>query len=758
VVVVSGLVGAATPCAPTGIAVVDHLLSGLLAAATALAASVAWPSFLAFGTLVLLVAGGTWPLHVVGLVLVVALGVLFARDRLSPLAAAVIAGVLVQGLLRLPWTAPERGSAGVAALGLVPILFAGAWRATTGRNKLRRRVFAFVMVAGGLVLVGALYIAVRTDEILDEAQHFARAGVAAARDGDRRHAASNFESAGGEFRRARHFARSWWAWPGRAIPIVAPQLRSLDRVTSAGAEAVDVARDAVSRVDPDQLRFVDGRLDLKAVARDQVVFANAARRTDEIRKTLDDVPDLWLAPPIQHAIARFDTVVKSAGDSAHTAADALALAPSMLGADGPRTYFIAFVTPAEARGSGGLLANYGILRAADGRIHLDIVGVGPNLDFGGTTPKIITGLPDYVARYSKFDVANTWANVTMSPDFPTVAQAIAQLYPQSGGQRVDGVMEVGPHGMAGLLALSGPIRLPGLPMELDQHNIVNFLLHDEYLQIPDQKTRFDLLGNIARATFDKLTSGTSEQPAQISKIMSPVVRAQQLAFWLRDPAGQRFVEHIGGDAGVAPVDDSDSFGAIDQNGNGSKIDYYLHRTVRYDAHIDGRTGRVDARMTLTLRNDSPRHGVPSYVIGNPFRERNGTNRTILSLYSPLSLRGATLDGKNFSLSAERELGRNVWSEIVDIPAGATRTVVLDLTGTINLSATGSRGHYRFDYIPQVLPNPDSVAVHLALTNARATGADTTGLGTGAVVRSSRSVTVNVPTSEGRWSVDVRLRR
>lgn len=750
VVLISGGIGATASCSPTGEPVIDHVLTGLLAAATAWAATAAFPFTLAIGAFAILVAGDSWPLHVVGVLLVVALVLLNARDRLNPLAAAVVGGVVVQALLRLPWTAPERGSAAVAAVGLLPILVSGAWRGSVGKAKLRKRVFGAVVVFGGFVLIGALYIAARTDEILDNAQHDARAGVAAVRAGDRQKASTDFAAASFEFRRSRHFARSWWAWPGRAVPVVAPQLRALDQVSSIGADAVDVARSAVSRVDPEKLRFVDGKLDLTAVASDQSIFADAAHRTDEIQARLNAISDEWLAPPVEHAIIRFKKTVGSAGDSAHTASDALALAPSILGKDAPRTYFVAFVTPAEARGSGGLIANYGVLRAANGRLHLDQVGRAPELDYAGVSPKHLTGLADYQARYGRYDVANTWENVTMSPDFPTVAQAIEQLYPQSGGTKVDGVMEVGPHGMAGLLALSGPIRVPGLSFALDTHNIVNFLLHDEYTLLTDQNQRADVLGNIARATFDKLTSGTSAQPAQISNIMSPVVRAEQLAFWMRDAASQRFIEHIGGDAAVPVRDDADSFGATVQNGNGSKIDYFLHRSVNYVAHVDGKTGRVDATVTLTLRNDAPRHGEPSYVIGNPFKELNGTNRTILSLYSPLSLQRATLDGKKLTLVTEREFDRNVWTDVVDIPATSSRTIVLELSGTIDLHT----GRYRFDYIPQVLANPDAVSVAVDVANAHATDVSP-GV---KVTRSARSVTFAMPSSEGRWSLDVGLRR
>jgi len=756
VVVLSGVAGAFTSCAPTGNPGVDHVLTGLLAAATAWAASTASPVALSIGALTVLVAGDSMPLRLLGAALVVALAVLFNRDRLTPLAGAVVGAAVVQALLRLPWTSPVRASAVAAAIGIVPILFSGAWRATTGRPQLRKRVVAGIVVAGAIVGIGGIYIALRTDEILDGAQRFARAGVAAARDGNQKQAAAYFEDAGVEFRRAHHFAGSWWARPGRVIPVVAPQLRALDGVSAIGAEAVDAAHDTVARVDPYRLRFVNGRINLAEVARDQQVFAAASRKTDDIAARLHAESQVWLAPPIQHAIARFSTVVVSAGDSAHTAADALALAPSFLGADGPKTYFIAFVTPVEARGSGGLIANYGILRARNGRVHLETVGSAPDLNRVGATTKHLNGLAEYQARYDRFDVANTWQNVSMSPDFPTVAQAIAQLYPQSGGERIDGVIEVGPAAMAGLLALTGPVRVPGLATTIDQYNASPFLLHDQYKNVTDDRRRYDRLSSLARVTFDKLTSGTSATPTVISQTMSPIVRRQQLAFWLRDPTGQRFIERIGGDASVALVDGSDSFGVIDQNGNGSKIDYYLHRTIHYTAHVDGRSGQVDAHVTITLRNDSPHvseAGMPWWYIGSPFKEYNGTNRTIASFYSPLALAHATLDGKPLTLAGEREFGRNVWTRFIDIGPHSSRTIVLDLSGSVDLSS----GHYLFDYLPQQLPNIDSVYLQVDVSHAHTTGVEAKGFPVAVVRRTPHSVSAGVG-EIGPWSVDVGLKR
>ena len=55
------------------------------------------------------------------------------------------------------------------------------------------------------------------------------------------------------------------------------------------------------------------------------------------------------------------------------------LAPSMMGADGPRTYFMGFQTNAEARGTGGLLGGFGILRFDNGTPTVDTLAANTEL-------------------------------------------------------------------------------------------------------------------------------------------------------------------------------------------------------------------------------------------------------------------------------------------------------------------------------------------------------------------------------------------
>ncbi|HEY5173601.1 MAG TPA: DUF4012 domain-containing protein, partial [Acidimicrobiia bacterium] len=524
------------------------------------------------------------------------------------------------------------------------------------------------------------------------------------------------------------------------------------RVASLGANIASTARADVTRVDPDRLRLDDGRLDLATVASYRPIFDQLATETSAARKQLAQLPHVWLIPQLDRPLTRFASTVAKADDSAHTAAEAAALAPSILGESGRRTYLLAIVTPAESRGSGGMMANYGVLTVINGRVQLTTIGRCSDLNKAGTDPKHLAGPPDYLARYGKFDPAGTWQNVTMSPDFPSVANVMAQLYPQSGGVRIDGVIRLDPVALSGLLSLTGAVHVPGLPVTLNAQNVASFVLRDEYTLIRNRDVRIDLLGDIARAVFDRLTSGQSAQPSGFGNALSPAIRTGDLALWFRDAREQALVRRIGADAALPPVN-GDSFGVIVQNGGANKIDEYLHRTVGYAATVTAATGSVHAHAVVALRNAAPASGLPSDAIGNEVGLPVGTNRLYLSLYTPFALERATLDARPLALLAERELGRNVYSAFVDIPPGGTRTITLDLAGSVDLA----QGHYRFDYLAETLPNADRVDWSIRTRGAHMVAATTLAAAPIPVTIAAGSAAART-SARGPWSVDLRLRR
>jgi hypothetical protein len=113
----------------------------------------------------------------------------------------------------------------------------------------------------------------------------------------------------------------------------------------------------------------------------------------------------------------------------------------------------------------------------------------------------------------------------------------------------------------------------------------------------------------------------------------------------------------------------DFVGVVAQNASGSKIDWFLHRSLRYE--VLDRGTRHEAVARVVLRNDAPGSGLPDYVIGNLLQPPlpMGTTKLYISVYSPRDLVGATFGGRPISMEADEELGLHVFSTYVILPPG-----------------------------------------------------------------------------------------
>src|SRR5690606_4937391 len=124
----------------------------------------------------------------------------------------------------------------------------------------------------------------------------------------------------------------------------------------------------------------------------------------------------------------------------------------------------------------------------------------------------------------RFAPEATWENVTFTPDGPTAAAVMAEMYAQSGGVAVDGVIRIDPVGLSRLLRLTGPVEVAGLPHPLDARNVVEFLEVEQYRLFAVRQERIDLLGQVAEATFAALTTGAGPAPARLARALGPAVR------------------------------------------------------------------------------------------------------------------------------------------------------------------------------------------------------------------------------------------
>jgi hypothetical protein len=692
-VIVVALAGAAAVgagfagCHPTGTPAADVAETAAFAAAfTLLASRSSRGTWLVVGVVAVVLSRGWLLVPALGTTGIAFSAVLMSRTHRR--VGAIVGAVGVQVVLRWP-PAVFHGLPTLVASALVAVLAVSAWRRSSART--RRRA---LLVVGGLgvgAVVVSLPIVIATLIVRGEAS----AGEAAAKAALSNVGSGSSATAVGDLDRAAtdtadaSSALSGWIMAGaRVVPLVAQQARFLTGALTSAAQAAAVGARQAPAIDYHRLGYHHGKINLARLTAMEGPMRILDRQLHTTTHQLAGLGSSWLAGPLEGRAVSLRTEVGRAQHSADLAVEAAKVLPAMLGGDGVRHYFIAFMTPSESRSYDGLVGSYGLLTADDGHVSLTLSGVSSDLETllppGGAT---LRGVPDFVARYSQFHPGVR--DATYSPDLPTVASVLEQQYVQTGGVRVDGVLAIDPYGLAALLHFTGPLQVPGLPVPLTSHNAAYILLKEQYTTFDAGETnedllRHDFLQSALHLAFDKLVAGSLPSPKTLAAVLQPAVVQGRISFWSFHRSEQPLLRRLGIDGSFPATGGGDLLAVTTQNAGANKIDAFLHTSVLDHVTFDPSNGDVASEVTISLTNDAPASGLPPIVIDSPADPElaPGTNHTWLTLYSPLVFEKASIDGAAETLSSGVEVGVKAYSAYVDVPSGATVTLRVHLAGQV----------------------------------------------------------------------------
>lgn len=492
--------------------------------------------------------------------------------------------------------------------------------------------------------------------------------------------------------------------PARHTPLLADQLRVI-RVGAAGGEETTRAAARLLVLAEESSLGSPGAVNLTALRALGEETARLESSLGAAAAELDDAASAPLLPPLRELVEPALMQLREAHAGAVRAEAGLTTAHTMLGGEGERRYLLAVTTNAEARAAAGMIGSYGVLQVRDGRIELGGVGRASDLN-RGPGPRVLGGSEEYRRRYAQFRPERTWQNITLTPDFPEAGAVMADLFPQSGGERVDGVIAIDPIGLAALLRVTGPVEVPAWPVPITAENAPAVLLNEHYVRFAgEERTAF--LASVADAVLERASTGPPPPAEALLRALRPAVAGRHLLVYSTEASEQAALEAVGVAGEIAPVP-SDALGVYTQNAGGNKLDYYLHREIRYQVR-PGPSGRVRARLEVVLRNTAPAAGLPAYVIGGGPVQRGapGVNRTIFSVYSPLSLDEGRVNGEMQTWAAARELQRNVYTRVLEVPPGESLTVSFELEGEYAVP-------YELLVSRQPLTRPDLLTVDVEL--------------------------------------------
>jgi len=706
---VSAALGLAAPGSPTGNQYLDAAYRALFAGGVTLAASRArrWSWIVATGAVVLADHGG-----VAGIPAGAGLGVALGSSRTSRPGRAVGAAiglVTAQGALRMRWSHPSGASAALAAL-ILAVLVISHLRRLRSRQRRRALVIGGAIAGLGLAAVaayGAAAWSVRGDAQtgLDQAE----AALAAARSGQADQSAQYLAAARQALANVAFKTDAWWDRPALAVPAVAQNVRAVAVVVRQASVVLGDADGLLQVAGGRDLRMNRGTVDLARIEGLAAPLETSRRALAVATAAFRGQTSVWLVGPLRSRLAKLEAKLNQTADSEATLAVASQQLPGILGSAQPRRWLLVVMDNSELRGGGGLISEMGIIGTAGG--HVSLISLAPTSTAQAlASGAVVTGHAEYMARYGWLDPAGYPGDDAHSPDFPTDASVLAQLYPQWTGTQVDGVIGIDAFGLAALLQITGPVSVAGWPVPISAANAVAILLHDQYIRLAGT-ARSQFLIDLAHAVFSHLTAASLPGPSVLAAALGPAAAGHHVQLYSSVPAEESLFDLVGASGRMAPVR-GDFLEVVTHNFSQDKDDWYLTRSFAYNVNFNSATDSETARLIITLRNSSPAGGEPAYILGGGVTPP-GYDRQWVNIYTPLDLAGARLGSGAISLASARELGRNVYSGYVTVPPGGVVTMAVDLYGFLSQA-----GPYQLRIGYQPAAHPDQMAVNLTDTKGR----------------------------------------
>lgn len=323
--------------------------------------------------------------------------------------------------------------------------------------------------------------------------------------------------------------------------------------------------------------------------------------------------------------------------------------PTILGADGSRTYLLAMLNPAELRYSGGAALSFTTIRFDHGVVSFGTTRNAEDLSSAGS----IQRWPRVPGNPFHPHPAQRVVNSTFSPWWSVSAEELLRGYQKAfPGQRFDGMVGIDLQALANLFKITGPIDMPPVG-QVTSDNLVK-VLAGSYGEFSSTEERHQLNAALVPAFRQQFFEGGKMQ----EKVKSLVASAQGRHFftYFRDVAFQHRFARVGlsGDLSPTPYD---FVGVFSQNLNGSKTDYWQHRELASKVHLRP-DGSADVHLHVAVTN-----GAPAYTLSTPDPKTGYSTRylgTQIGVFMP----------RHSSLGAVRINGRPVDVK-VHVPRVAT---------------------------------------------------------------------------------------
>ena len=361
---------------------------------------------------------------------------------------------------------------------------------------------------------------------------------------------------------------------------------------------------------------VDGGIDLQPF-RDVMPLLPALNETFvKAQGHLDKIDRDAILPFVEDNIGQVVDMVAEATPLIEVGNKYLPTILPMLGDGGTRNYAVMFQNNAEIRSTGGNPGNAAILSITDGKVTMRedwaVVSFAA-LGYGGTGLPYIE--PAEKAALFENDTTQYVQNYTRFPEFADTSSYVQQLWTKATGENLDGVISLDPVMLSYMLAVAGPVDVPGYDRQVTGDNAVQTLMSDAYEDFGTGAEAQLFFDAAAGAIFAKVMSGDWE-PMAMFDAFDRGNAEQRVYMSFVNPNEQAMAAEFGTDGRIyTDTATTAQVGIYLNDASYSKLEYYLSTSM--DVACDPGARTVTTSVTMT--NNIPHGNFSNYTLG----ARNG---------------------------------------------------------------------------------------------------------------------------------------
>lgn len=259
----------------------------------------------------------------------------------------------------------------------------------------------------------------------------------------------------------------------------------------------------------------------------------------------------------------------------------------------------------ELRPGGGFLGQYAVIKTKNGEVISTFVEDANLLD-----QRISADVPTPYPFVRKMQLKKwKFRDSNFSPDFPTNAEKAQYFYRLAGGyEKFEGVIAVNSLTFNNILALTGPIQVPGdtnVYTSVDGAQKLEERVERAYLgeDVPAElkQARKNIMKKIATEIMARAVTLSNIQ--KLAEFAQTELRNKDVMLYFKDPALQSLVESVHWDGSVAKDWTDDYLMLVDANMGALKTDFYVKRSLDYTADFTGE--KPIATLVYSYKNTAP---------------------------------------------------------------------------------------------------------------------------------------------------------